>query len=69
MDHNDQTEVRTDSQHYDSEVLNNTGAKLRQFLYELAEGTRDYRSLHNLTEQVEHQFRCGRPKTPTPCSL
>ena len=33
-----------------------TSAKVRKFLYELAEGTCDYRSLHNLTEQVEHQY-------------
>ena len=33
-----------------------TRAKIRTFLYGLAEGTTDYRSLHNLTEQVEHQY-------------
>jgi hypothetical protein len=38
------------------QILDTTGAKVRKFLYELAEGTKDYRSLHNLTEQVEHQY-------------
>ena len=40
----------------DTYVLDATGAKVRTFLYGLAEGTTDYRSLHNLTEQVEHQY-------------
>jgi hypothetical protein len=40
----------------DAYVLDATGAKVRTFLYGLAEGTTDYRSLHNLTEQVEHQY-------------
>jgi hypothetical protein len=33
-----------------------TGAKVRVFLTELAEGTSNYTSLHNLTEHVEHQY-------------
>lgn len=33
-----------------------TGAKIRTFLFELAEGVSNYRSLHSLTEQVEHQY-------------
>ena len=33
-----------------------TSKKIRSFLYELAEGTSNYRSLHSLTEQVEHQY-------------
>jgi hypothetical protein len=41
---------------YIPRIIGTTSAKLRKFLYELAEGTRDYRSLHNLTEQVEHQY-------------
>ena len=40
----------------DSLVIETTSAKVRKFLYELAEGTNDYRSLHSLTEQVEHQY-------------
>jgi hypothetical protein len=37
-------------------VLEATTAKIRTFLYELAEGTTNYRSLHSLTAQVEHQY-------------
>ena len=37
-------------------VLHELGAKVRTFLYSLSQGTTDYRSLHNLTEQVEHQY-------------
>ncbi|MDY7815168.1 hypothetical protein U0F71_05470 [Burkholderia pseudomallei] len=33
-----------------------TGAKVRVFLTEVAEGTSNYRSLHSLTQQVEHQY-------------
>ena len=33
-----------------------TGAKIRTFLFEVAEGVSNYRSLHSLTEQVEHQY-------------
>jgi hypothetical protein len=33
-----------------------TGAKVRIFLAEVAEGVSNYRSLHSLTEQVEHQY-------------
>lgn len=33
-----------------------TGAKVRIFLAEVAEGVTNYRSLHNLTQQVEHQY-------------
>jgi hypothetical protein len=29
---------------------------IRTFLDELANGTSNYKSLHNLTEQVEHQY-------------
>ena len=38
------------------DVVNETSAKIRTFLYELAERTPNYKSLHNLTEQVEHQY-------------
>jgi hypothetical protein len=41
---------------FSARVVEKTSAKIRKFLYELAEGTSDYRSLHNLTEQVEHQY-------------
>src|SRR5262245_2883956 len=37
-------------------IFDTTIGKLRSFLYELAEGTSNYRSLHSLTEQVEHQY-------------
>jgi hypothetical protein len=37
-------------------VAASTAAKIRTFLYELAEGTTNYRSLHSLTQQVEHQY-------------
>lgn len=30
--------------------------QIRSFLDELANGTRNYRSLHNLTQQIEHQY-------------
>lgn len=40
----------------DSIVIETTSSKVRIFLYELAEGTSNYRSLHSLTEQVEHQY-------------
>jgi len=33
-----------------------TGSKLRSFLYELAEGVTNYRTVHSLTEQVQHQY-------------
>jgi hypothetical protein len=33
-----------------------TAAKVRTFLFEVAEGVSNYRSLHSLTEQVEHQY-------------
>jgi hypothetical protein len=37
-------------------VLASTASKIRTFLYEVAEGTTNYRSLHSLTQQVEHQY-------------
>ena len=40
----------------DAVVIEATSSKVRTFLYELAEGTSNYRSLHSLTEQVEHQY-------------
>lgn len=33
-----------------------TGAKVRIFLTEVAEGVSSYRSMHSLTQQVEHQY-------------
>ena len=39
-----------------SYVLASTASKIRTFLYEIAEGTTNYRSLHSLTQQVEHQY-------------
>jgi hypothetical protein len=41
---------------FDLKIVHETGSKIRSFLYELAEGTSNYKSLHNLTEQVEHQY-------------
>ncbi len=48
--------VDTNRLKFSTDVINETSAKIRSFLYELAEGTSNYRSLHNLTEQVEHQY-------------
>jgi hypothetical protein len=39
-----------------SHIIESTNSKIRTFLYELAEGTTNYKSLHSLTEQVEHQY-------------
>lgn len=33
-----------------------TGSKIRSFLYELAEGVTNYRTVHSFTEQVQHQY-------------
>jgi hypothetical protein len=33
-----------------------TAAKIRTFLFEVAEGVSTYRSMHSLTQQVEHQY-------------
>ena len=38
------------------EVIAKTLGEIRSFLDELSNGTSRYRSLHNLTEQVEHQY-------------
>ena len=38
------------------EVIDKTLGEIRSFLDELSNGTSRYRSLHNLTEQVEHQY-------------
>lgn len=37
-------------------IENQTLSQVRSFLDELANGTRNYRSLHNLTQQIEHQY-------------
>jgi hypothetical protein len=37
-------------------VAESTASKIRTFLFEIAEGTRNYRGLHSLTQQVEHQY-------------
>ncbi|MDB6174127.1 MAG: hypothetical protein JWL59_3438 [Chthoniobacteraceae bacterium] len=39
-----------------AQVIAETSKKIRGFLYELAEGITNYRSLHSLTEQIEHQY-------------
>ncbi len=41
---------------FKNRIIDETSSKIRSFLYELAEGTSNYKSLHNLTEQVEHQY-------------
>jgi len=41
---------------YQVEIIQKTTGMIRTFLDELANGTSTYRSLHNLTEQVEHQY-------------
>ena len=41
---------------FNDEVIQKTIGEIRTFLDELANGTSNYRSLHNLTEQVEHQY-------------
>ncbi len=38
------------------EVIDKTLGEIRTFLDEISNGTSHYRSLHNLTEQVEHQY-------------
>lgn len=38
------------------QVIDKTLGEIRSFLDELSNGTSRYRSLHNLTEQVEHQY-------------
>jgi len=37
-------------------IIDKTLGEIRTFLDELSNGTSHYRSLHNLTEQVEHQY-------------
>src|SRR4051812_16955357 len=37
-------------------VLAKTGAEVRTFLAELANGTTNYRTVHSLTQQIEHQY-------------
>lgn len=44
------------SSKFRADVVKETSSKIRTFLYELAEETTYYKSLHNLTEQVEHQY-------------
>ncbi|MBU2521052.1 MAG: DUF3883 domain-containing protein [Proteobacteria bacterium] len=41
---------------YAEKVIQKTIGEIRTFLDELANGTSNYKSLHNLTEQVEHQY-------------
>ena len=48
--------VNVQANEYTVSVLNETSAKIHTFLYELAEGTSSYKSLYNITEQVEHQY-------------
>lgn len=39
-----------------AEIIQKTTGEIQTFLDELANGTSNYKSLHNLTEQVEHQY-------------
>lgn len=39
-----------------TEIIQKTTGEIQTFLDELANGTSNYKSLHNLTEQVEHQY-------------
>ena len=41
---------------YTEKVIQKTIGEIRTFLDELANGTSNYKSLHNLTEQIEHQY-------------
>ena len=41
---------------YAEKVIKKTLGEIRTFLDELANGTSNYKSLHNLTEQVKHQY-------------
>lgn len=41
---------------YAETVIQKTIGEIRTFLDELANGTSNYKSMHNLTEQVEHQY-------------
>jgi hypothetical protein len=41
---------------HQAEIIQKTTGMIRTFLDELANGTSNYKSLHNLTEQVEHQY-------------
>lgn len=41
---------------FDAIIRAETGGKIRSFLYQLAEGVTEYRSIHSLTEQVRHQY-------------
>src|SRR4051812_18166769 len=41
---------------FDSVIRAETGSKIRSFLFELAEGVTTYRTVHSLTEQVQHQY-------------
>jgi len=41
---------------FSSKIIQKTIAEIRSFLDELANGTSRYKSIHNLTEQIEHQY-------------
>ena len=44
------------SNDYSIKIIEKTIGEVRTFLDELANGTSNYKSLHNLTEQIEHQY-------------
>ena len=41
---------------FQREVIEKTLSEIRSFLEEISNGTSRYKSLHNLTEQIEHQY-------------
>ncbi|MDO9528359.1 MAG: DUF3883 domain-containing protein [Syntrophales bacterium] len=41
---------------FSDKIIQKTIAEIRSFLDELANGTSRYKSIHNLTEQIEHQY-------------
>lgn len=48
--------IPTSPNSFEAVIRAETGGKIRSFLYQLAEGVTDYRSIHSLTEQVRHQY-------------
>lgn len=46
----------TQGNQYKKRILLKTLGEIRTFLDEIANGTSNYRSLHSLTEQIEHQY-------------
>src|SRR3954464_10166650 len=49
-------EGENDRRDYRGEVIAKTGGMLGAFLDEVSRNTSNYKSVHNLTEQIEHQY-------------